>query len=197
MKGGDQITSGSEKYQALNYALDSVSRRMATYILKSPNIRMIQYTSDGIAGPREFYGIEHYGRDKRNQIRLKRTPVAAIVSITDNDTLLTSDQYVVYHDAGIIYRNVGKFFRQYRAVQVVYTAGYPSNGLNGDALALVVPEDLRDACSAQVTYEFFKREPGGIPPGATTISRPDGSVLVPLQPWLDTVKDVMQYYRNR
>ena len=198
MKGGSSISPNSEEYTAANMILDGVSTRMAGYIFKSPFYRLAQLTSDGISSPTEFYGTEHYGLHGRNVIRLKRAPVQAILSIIDNTVLLTADQYQVDYNAAIIYRNVGRFYRQRKIVQVIYTAGYASNGnSNADGLALDVPDDLRNACIQQSVHEFSQWAPGGVPLGVTTVSRPDGSMVFTPVTWLIPVKDVLDKYRNR
>jgi hypothetical protein len=196
MKNAAGVDSTSEKGTAIGQALDGVSRRMATFITKSPTLGLAQLTSDGVSAPTEFYGTEHYGKHKRNLIRLMRPfNLVSVASINDNGTFLTSDQFVVDYRFGAIRRIVGMFFCQPLAVQVIYTAGYAFAG-SGDTLALQVPEDLRNACLKQAAYEFTVREPGGVPVGATTISRPDGSIVVPTQNWLPDVLDVMRQYRR-
>lgn len=196
VKGGDQIKPQTEMYAAVNLMADGVSRRMATYIFKSPNLRLAQLTSDGISSPTEFFGTEHYGRHARNIITLPRPNLVVVSSINDNGTLLNAVQYNVDYRVGIIYRTNGKFYALPKCVQVVYTAGYASNGQSGDSLALSVPEDLRNACLAQMAYEYSRYQPGGIPFGAQTVSRPDGSIVIKAQPWLDDVEDVMQKYQS-
>lgn len=197
MQGGSDISPESEQYTALNYILDGVSRRMATYLLRSPYYRLAATTSDGINSQLEFYGTEHYGWHDRSTIRLHRFPLIAVTSIFDNQTSIDATQYQLDYEESTIMRVVGKFYRQRKAVQVVYTAGFSPNGQSGDAACLAVPEDLRNAFLLQVKYEYSRWQPGGIPPaGATTISRPDGSVIVPAQPWLNEVKDVMDGYRR-
>jgi hypothetical protein len=59
---------------------------MATFILKSPNLRLTQLTSDGISSPTEFLGTGHYRRHSRNIIVLPRPQLVAIPSINDNGT---------------------------------------------------------------------------------------------------------------
>jgi len=66
-----------------------------------------------------------------------------------------------------------------------------------DRSAIDVPVDLRNACLAQVTFEFAKREPGGALYGATSIARPDGSVIYAVPDWLPEVKRVLLRYSAR
>jgi hypothetical protein len=196
MRGGSEIVPETEQYTAANLILDGVSRRMATYILRSQFYRLAQTTSDGISSALEFYGTEHYGWHDRLIIRLHRFPLISITSLIDNETPLDSTYYQLDYEESTIMRVVGKFYRQRKAVQVIYTAGFAATG-SGDTAALVVPEDLRNACLLQTKYEYSRWQPGGVPPaGATTISRPDGSIIVPAQTWLTEVKDVLDSYRR-
>jgi hypothetical protein len=196
MKGGAEIAPGSEQYTAANYILDGVSRRMANYILRSNFYSFSQVTSDGISSALEFYGTEHYGWHDRSIIRLHRFPLVSVSSIIDNQSSVDSTQYVLDYEESTIMRIVGKFYRQRKAVQVIYTAGFAATGA-GDSGKLNVYEDLRNACLLQAKYEYSRWQPGGVPPaGATTISRPDGSIIVPAQAWLTEVKDVMDGYRR-
>lgn len=196
LKDGASIDSSSEKGSALGMALDKVSRRMMTYILKGPTYTLRQYTSDGTSGPTEFYGVEHYGLSKRNLIRLARPfNLVSVTSVIDNGTTLDSTQWVADYRVGTIYRLTGRFFGYPQAVQVIYTSGWPVTG-GGDTQKLAVPDDLTEACCKQCSYEFTAREPGGVPVGATTVSRPDGSIVVPAQNWLPAVLDTMKQYRR-
>ena len=90
----------------------------------------------------------------------------------------------------ILTRIVGWFYPIPRSVQVIYTAGFPVAGA-GVTQAIQVPEDLNEGCCLQSAYEFAEAEPGFIPAGATTVSRPDGSVVVPAQKWLTRVQDIL------
>ena len=195
-KDASKISSSSEKGVAIVKLLASVSRRMMTYVLKSNNYSLKQLASDGLNSPSEFYGIEHYGKDRRNIIRLYRPfNVTSITSVIDNGSVLTSDYYYVDYQNGIINRLRGKFYPYPGAVQVVYTAGFPVNG-DGDTQKICVPEDLQVACLTQANYEFTEREPGGVPAGAQTVSRPDGSIVIKPQAWLDRVKDVLDSWKK-
>jgi hypothetical protein len=196
MKGAASLAPQGEDYNAVNQALDGISRRMASFILKSPNLRLAQLTSDGKSAPLETFGTEHYGRHARNIIVLPRPNLVAITSINDNGTILDAVQYNVDYRIGVIYRTNGKFYCLPKCVQVVYTAGWPLNGKTGDNLALCVPEDLRNACLAQLAFEYTRRQPGGVPFGAQTVSRPDGSLVIKAQAWLDDVEDVMEKYQS-
>lgn len=196
IKGGGDIQPASEQYNAIQYILDGVARRMATYILRSPFYRLAQTTSDGISSPQEFYGTEHYGWHDRSIIRLHRFPLISITSIFDNESLIDGTYYTLDYEEASIFRVVGKWYKQRKAVQVVYTAGFAAQGA-GDTASILVPEDLRNAFLTQAKYEYSQWQPGGVPPeGVTTISRPDGSVIVPAQAWLNKVKDVMDAYRR-
>lgn len=196
LKDGASISSESDKGTALGMALDKVSRRMMTYILKGPTYTLRQYTSDGVSGPTEFYGVEHYGLHKRNLIRLARPfNLVSVTAVIDNGTTLDSSQWVLDPRVGTIHRLTGRFAGFPQAVQVIYTSGWPTTGA-GDMTKLAVPDDLTEGCCKQVTYEFTRREPGGVPVGATTISRPDGSVVTKAGVWLDDVLDTMKQYRR-
>ena len=195
-KDGASIPSTSEKGSAIVGLLKRTSRRMATYILKGTTYSLAQSTSDGVSGAIERYGVEHYGAHKRNLIRLYRPfNLTAVTSVIDGDTVLTTDYFNVDYRVGAIYRISGRFQCYPLAVQVIYTAGWAPMGA-GDTLKLCVPDDLTDACLKQSAYEFSKREPGGVPVGATTISRPDGSVVIKAQAWIDDVLDAMNQYRR-
>jgi len=195
LKGGGDIQSSDEQGTRIQQFLDGISRRMMTYILKSAQFSLAQSTSDGSSGPLEYYGTEQYGLHKRNLIRLYRPlNLTAVTAVIDDGNTLTSDQYYVDYRVGSIRRIVGRFYPYSGAVQVIYTAGYAAIGA-GDTLALQVPFDLRDACVKQTIYVFTASEPGGVPVGATTISRSDGSVVVPSVDWLPDVKQVMDQYR--
>lgn len=196
IKDGKTISSNSEKGAAIVGLLARTSRRMETYILKSSVYSLGQYTSDGISGPTEFYGVEHYGLHKRNLIRLARPfNLVSVTSIIDGDTTLTTDYFNVDYRTGTIYRTTGRFKCYQLAVQVIYTAGWAVIG-SGDTLKIGVPDDLTDACLKQSAYEFSVREPGGVPVGASTISRPDGSIVVQPKNWLPDVLDAMKQYRR-
>lgn len=197
MQGAADIAPKSAQYNALQYILDGVARRMATFILRSPYFRLAQVTSDGISSALEYYGTEHYGRHDRSIIRLHRFPLVSITSIFDNQSSIDSSYYQLDYEEATIFRIVGKWYKAPKAVQIIYTAGFAPNNLSGDAAALVVPEDLRNEYLRQCKYEYSRWQPGSLPPeGATTISRPDGSIIVPAQPWLASTKDVMDGYRR-
>jgi hypothetical protein len=195
IKGGSSIKPDSEMYTAVNLMIDGISRRIASFILKSTQLRLAQLTSDGLSAPIERFGTDDYGLHKRNTIILPRGPVVVVSSVNDNGTLLAASDYNVDYRRGIIYRVNGRFFCLPQCVQVIYTAGFPFNGKSGDDLALVVPEDLRNASLAQEAYEYSRYQPGGIPFGAQTVSRPDGSIVIKAQPWLDDVEDVLEKYQ--
>lgn len=186
------VTPNSEKYVGLTYLLDGTSRAIETYVFNSPTSSFAQQAFT------EYYGSEHYGTHSRNEIRLKNRPVVSITSILDDinsgGTLLDSSQYAYDPDAAIIYRLSGRFFPQPRATQVIYTAGYPVTG-QGDTLAIQVPLDIRNACLEQIAYEFTLREPGGPSYGTTSISRPEGSVVIDPTALLPSVKFKLDAYR--
>lgn len=201
MKGGSAIADNSEDSQALNQILDGVSSRIAKFILRSTVYRLAQLASDGVNSPLELYGTEHYGHTDRNVIRLNRhCNFVAITSIIDNVQVgggnpVTSDAYNVDTVAAVIYRRSGMFYPYPKCTQVIYTSGYPATGA-ADTACLQVPEDLRNACMLQCQFEFNERQPGGVPAGATTIARPDGSLVIPAQEWLPRVLDVLLDYRK-
>lgn len=198
MKSLDKVSSSDEKGVALGHLLDSVSSRMSKYIYRSGVYSLAQGTSDGTSSPLENYGIEHYGNWKRNIIRLKRfLGLVSITSVVDNGVgqAVDASEYNVDYANAIIYRNVGSFSSLFGAVQVIYASGYPLTGA-GDTACLQAPDDLQAACAEQVAYEFTKREPGGVPIGASTVSRPDGSLSVTLTPWTKMAADVLDSYRR-
>lgn len=194
LKGGEDIPAQSEKYNALQYILDGVSRKIETYCLRSVVSSWLQQTFT------ELYGIEHYGRHSRDTIRLKNTPVVSITSVTDNmpagASVVDPSEYTTEPNAGIIYRVVGKFYCAPLAVQVIYVAGYAATGL-GDTYAIQVPVDVRNACLEQVAYELSLREPGGPLYGVDSISRPDGSIVQKTTDLLSSVKFALEPYRRK
>lgn len=195
-KGASNIQASDERGLAIGRMLDGISRRMENYILKGPTYSLKQAASDGTNSPLEYYGTEHYGLHKRNLIRLNRPfNFTAVTSIVDNGTTLTADQFYADYRVGTIHRIVGKFYSQPGAVQVVYTSGFPVTGA-GDQQKLAVPDDLTNACLLQAQFEFDRREPGNVPPGATTVSRPDGSIVIKAQAFLDEVQDVLDAWRR-
>lgn len=195
-KGAQNLSSQDERGVAVGMMLDGLGVRIANYILKSTQFPLYQYASDGVSGAAEFYGIEHYGKHKRNLIRLFRPfNIASITSVTDNQTLLTSDLYSLDPKNGSLWRLNGMFYPQPLAVQVVYTAGYPAIGA-GNTAKLGVPSDLNIACLQQAQFEFNAREPGGVPVGANTISRSDGSIVIQPQNWIKSVQNILDQYRR-
>lgn len=195
LKGGSDIASGSEKMTALGMILDGVSVAINNEILKSTGYSLLAATSDGTQLPFEYYGSEHYGRAARNTIRLKRGPVLATSLVQDCNRVIDPANYNVDEVAAIIYLRFGWFSDSRRAVKVVYTAGFAETG-SDDTRALVVPEDLRNACLAQMAFEWTRREPGGPVFGATNITRPDGSLVVEGSGLLKEVKDVIKRYQK-
>lgn len=174
IKGGAGLASGSESFNAISLILDAASKAIENYCLPSSAFNWLQQTWT------ETFGVDHYGRGMRNQIRLSVTPVNSITSVTDNlpigGNLLDSSEYVVNPKSGILWRIHGKFYCGPEAVQVVYNAGYAPTGA-GDTYCLAVPADLAMGCMEQVAYEFSLRQPGGSFYGVSSLSRPDGSMV--------------------
>jgi hypothetical protein len=180
MKGGAGIDQSGEKMAALEIILDDVSDAIQNEVIDSCGFSLLQSTSDGISAPLELYGSERYGRGKRNKILLRRFPVISVASVIDttrNNYVFNVNHYSVDPNAAIIYLKYEHFFPDSPlAVQVVYTAGYAEIGSDATR-KLAVPNYLRKATLAQCQFEFSRREPGSAPIGATTISRPDGSMV--------------------
>jgi len=197
LKGGKTaITPAAESYAALQTILDSASAAIGNYCLPSTFLSLLQQSVT------ETFGIEHYGRHARNQIRLGLPPIASVASVTDNlplgGSLLDPSEYVVDPRSGILTRIHGKFYCGPQAVQVVYTGGYAPNGQTGDDYALNVPNDLAMAALEQAAYEFSLREPGGAFYGVSSMSRPDGSLVSSVEKnLLPQVKALLAPYRMK
>ncbi len=74
---------------------------------------------------------EYYDGGGFSRIVLKHRPVASITSIHDDmgrdyaaATLVSSDNYTFYPDAGIVERDAGAFQDGIRNIKVIYVAGY-------------------------------------------------------------------------
>lgn len=194
LKGGAGIVPATEQYTALVVILEGLSRAMMTEILGSPQRSLKQ------ASAVERYGNEHYGRHRRDRIRLRRFPVVSISSVDDDGDVLDASEYRTNAEAAILYRLSGKFTDEPLAVQVTYVAGYAETGSEAapqnNTLSLAVPADLRNACLEQLKHLWSEREPGGAISGATTISRPDGSVVFESVRWLKSVAAVLKSYKR-
>lgn len=193
LKGGSAVASGSEQMTALGMILDGVSVAINNEILKSTGYSLLAGTSDGIQLPFEFYGNEHYGRGRRDTIRLKRGPVLAVSTVQDCNLTIDPANYVVDPIAAILWLRMGHFSDSPRAVKLIYTAGFAEIG-SDDTRTLMVPEDLRNAALAQTAFEWTRREPGGAVFGATNVTRPDGSIVLEGSGLLKEVKEVIKRY---
>jgi hypothetical protein len=194
LKGGDGIAGDSEKNGLLNIILDGVSSAIETEIIGT-SYSLLQSTSDGTSSPLEFFGTENYGKNKRNIIRFPRFPVISVASVVDCNRLVDPSNYYVDPLNAILYLRNLSFSNAPRAVQVVYTAGFPEQGTD-DQRKLIVPINLRNACLAQMAFEWSRATPGGVPFGASSISRPDGSVVIQGGGLLTEVQRVIQIYKK-
>jgi hypothetical protein len=82
---------------------------------------------------------------RRNSLLLARRPIVAIVSITENDVVLTAADYEVDKASGLIYRLSDEVRCHWPGgtIIVVYSAGY-----------LTVPDDLKYAAIKFVQYQL-------------------------------------------
>lgn len=77
---------------------------------------------------------------------LKRYPIASITSVTEDGTALTTDQYEVEPESGLLYRLCDGLRREWTAatVVVVYTGGY--------VLLPELPDAIEQACISLVSH---------------------------------------------
>jgi hypothetical protein len=194
MKGGAALTGEAEK--ALKLILDKISQVLQDEILGSPAYSLKQATSNGTDSPVERYGTEHYGLHRRDTIRLARFPVVTVLTVDDDGSILPAASYQVDTAAAILRLVTGAFSAVPYAVKVNYTAGYLEAGTTDATKALAVPDDLKWAALQQVVYEFTRREPGSMALGATSVVRPDGSMIVNSAAFLPEVKATLARYRR-
>lgn len=122
---------------------------------------------------------------------LRGLPIAAIAAIHGSDTWEWDDNALVpadhYHllPVGLVGYRFGDWPYGPRALKVVYTGGYATDG---------VPPDLEIAVRTQVAYDFRRRKDIGL----ESVSFPDGSIQkVNSGEFLPSVKAVLDRYRIR
>lgn len=197
LKGGETIAPDSEQGIAIVLILEGLTRTIETYLTRSESLSLLQVSAA------ERYGNQPpprgYGRHNRNVVILRRKPVASVTTVDDDGTAIDSDNYRVDSEAGILYRLRGKFSDSPLAVEITYTAGYAEvyDTVDDDnTRRLAVPLDIRNATLKQLAHEWSKREPGGAVYGATSVARPDGSVIFDSNvAWLRDVKATLDFYR--
>ncbi len=97
-------------------------------------------------------GPEYYDADGGVELMLKNYPVTAVDSIYQDPnrdygsgTEISSDDFEIYEDEGIILLTNAVFLRGRRIIKITYTAGYTS-----------IPNDLSNAMIELVNYWYDK-----------------------------------------
>jgi hypothetical protein len=89
---------------------------------------------------------EHLDGEGRKEIYLSEAPLVLVTSLTDEDALIGSSEYVFYARPPRIRLKTGRFSTTPQGVVVAYQAGYET-----------IPGDIKAACCALGVFLFNRR----------------------------------------
>jgi hypothetical protein len=137
-------------------------------------------------------------------VYLRALPVAEIASIKCSDTWdwpatspLSVISYAFDEATGMVLYRGGDWPYGEGAIRVTYRGGFdplPAEGTEPPEGYVPVPEDLQQAVSTQVAYEYRRRND----PGLQAVAFPDGSIQkMDVGEFLSSVKTTLLRYRRR
>lgn len=120
------------------------------------------------------YGPEDYGEIRKTLTLRRNLNVTSIDNIDNDGDTLSSADFALDQELGIIYTLGGvRFSSRQRSVDVTYVAGFAESG-SGDARELDVPLDMKNAVTKQFQFEFGRLRVAGGGFGISAFSETEG-----------------------